>query len=640
MKKEEVKRIKYNDDQAAEDRFIEHQALWEKYKQNRNQTVRFLSKNGVERNIIDYVQDSVDRFNEYFPKPAHKEPWQSNVYEPITRDKIIAILSKIVSTKIGLGMELKSKSLIDIDSAEVRRTIFLDLLENANDHNNDDMARVWEAFVALSQGTNFGYEGWKKDAREVEYVKAINPDTGEKEVEKVTIDMWDDVYGCLVPINEFYPETIWTSDFNNIKRAFWVSSMKYQKFMDEFGKFSNSANVKEHGYYTGIGDFDWGISKDVESDCVEVMRFYDSVSDKYGVWANGVEIYYGCLPWNHKQIPFWMAIGEPINEGFLYGKSIADKLMSMQDVNNALLNSMLDQIFMALKSPIFVSGQIDDFDGGFLEPSRIYTMSDGARVEKGTLGVVDPTSFNVLNLIKRSIESSSISDQSQGIATGGRKTRYEVQVLQEGALNLAGLFVTLLENGLKRKYWLRMKNIIQYYSMPSNTKGDKQKFKFIVLNDKKLTNGKTGKRMIEIVGSEEEIMPTSQLAKLGASVEGVGEYNPATSRVEPIQITRDWLINDEFDFEMKIVPFSSVKDSELDRKNKDIQFYQLTNGDPFFDQEMNKKDLAKAFNKDPRIVKNKEDVSAEQQMIPGQEGFNPTEGLPTLSEDIGLNSAL
>ena len=636
--KEKIK-IVYNDANAeAEQRFTDHFIKWNEYKENRDQPIRFLSKNGINRNIRDYITDSVDRFNEYFPKPSHKKDWQSNTFEPVTRDKIIAILGRMVSTRLSVGLELKSRSLIDMDQAEERRQIFSDLLQSANNKNDDDTARVWEAFVALSQGTVIGYESWKKEAREVEYVKEVNPDTGEKKTEKVTIDKWDDVYGCKVPVLEFYPETIWVNNMVDLKRCFWVSQMKYTRFMDEFGKFENAKNVKEAGYYFGLDGYEnWGISQDVKSTHVEVIRFYDEVDDKYGIWANGVEIYYGCMPWNHKVLPFWHSIGEPINEDFFYGKSIADKLMSMQDLNNALLNGMLDQLYLSLKSPIFISGELnDDIRDGYLEPDRVYTAEQGTTVSKPMLGAIDQNAFNMLNLIKRSMESSSISEQAQGIATGGRKTRYEVQTLQEGALTIAGLFVVLLENALKRKYWLRMKNILQYYSMPRKDKNGKAKFKFIVLNDTKLTNGKIGKKMIEIVGDDTDLNSPEGLAQVGASMEGLTEYNPATSRIQPIQITREWLLNDEFDFEMTIAPFSSVKDSELDRKNKDIQFYQLTNGDPMFDQEMNKKDLARAFGKDPRIVKNEEEV----QPVAGQEGFDPTKGLPSLDEDIGLNSAL
>lgn len=640
MKKENKEQLwKYNDDKEADDRVLEKRILFEKYRENRDQPVRFFSKNGVQRNLIDYIQDSVDRFNEYFPKPSYKDDWQSNSFEPNTRDKLISILSRIVSTKLGIGMEVKGKRIVDMDKARDRAEIFLDLLENANDVNDDDQSRVWEAFRALNEGTVIGYEGWRKDTGEVQYVKEIDPETGEKKVEKMNYDFFDDVYGEIVPLEEFYPETIWISEMKNLRRCFRRKIVTLQQFKDEFGKYPNADKVQHAGYYRGLENFQWGVSTDVRDDYVEVLLFFSEKEDNYYVCANSIELYNGCLPWNHKRLPFWKAISEPIHEQFFYGKSLPDKLMTMQDINNSLLNAMLDQLYLSLNSPIFVDGQIDDFDGGYLEPSRIYTMEQGTRIQKGTLGVVDPTVFSVLSLIKRSMESSSISDQSQGIATGGRKTRYEVQTLNEGAMQLASLFVTLLESGLRRKYWLRTKNIIQYYSMPSKVESGKQKYKFIVLEDRKLINGKTGKKMIEILGSDEERSTLEDLANIGKNIEGEKEYDPTMSRVQPIQLTKDWLMNNDYDFEIKIIPFSSVKETATDKKNKDIQFYQLTNGDPMFDQEMNKRDLARAFGKDPSIVRNKEDIAAEQSAMPGQEGFDPTAGLPSLGADMGMDGA-
>ena len=44
----------------------------------------------------------------------------------------------------------------------------------------------------------------------------------------------------------------------------------------------------------------------------------------------------------------------------------------MQDMNNAILNNVLDQLFIVLNSPTFVDGDIDDLSDSFLEPNRIY----------------------------------------------------------------------------------------------------------------------------------------------------------------------------------------------------------------------------------------------------------------------------
>ena len=118
------------------------------------------------------------------------------------------------------------------------------------------------------------------------------------------------------------------------------------------------------------------ISSDIDQSNVLVLKWYDETNDRYAIWANGVELYWGCFPWNHKKLPFWIGIGEPIHHQLLWGKSLPDKLMGMQDINNAVFNAMLDQLYLALNSPVFIDGMAN-IDEGYLEPGRIYEVDPG-----------------------------------------------------------------------------------------------------------------------------------------------------------------------------------------------------------------------------------------------------------------------
>lgn len=612
---EEIKVVQnpFNEDKTKEERFSSAWSLFKKYEEIRNQNVRFLSKGGIQRNIIDYVRDGVDRMNEYHLKPSHKEAWQNNVFDPITRNKLISLLSIIAGSRMKPEVIVKSLSIFNTKDSNVRKSIFSDLLDAANRKNNDEENLIWEMYTAMSEGTVFGYESWIKDAREVEYVKEYNPDTGEKTTEKIKIDAWDDVYGEIVPIEEFYPETIWTSDFKKIGRAFRVSELSLNQFVDKYSKFSGAKDVHPAGFYTSQEGFEWGISADINVENVQVVQFFDAKADKLGIWANGVELYYGCMPWNHKRLPFWRAIFEPVHHQFLYGKSLPDKLMGMQDIDNAMFNGMLDQTFLALNTPVFIDGEADA-DDGYLEPGRLYSLTPGTNVTRVPMGGIDGNTLSMFSNVKRSLEESSISAQASGVPTGGRKTKYEVQQLQEGALSLASLFLQLMESAVSQKYLLRMYNIIQYYSMPSNVGKDKKKFKFIRAENRKLTNGKTGTRLVQIVGSQNE-MPTKDNLREVSELESGKPFDILESRVEPIVVTRDWLMGGDFDLEIRIVPNSSVKETEADRKNKSIAFYQATRQDPMFDQEINARDFAEAFDKPVDIVKVQQNAAMP---VPGQ----------------------
>jgi len=220
----------------------------------------------------------------------------------------------------------------------------------------------------------------------------------------------------------------------------------------------------------------------------------------------------------------------------------------------------------------------------------------------------------MLNLIRRSMETSSLSDQAQGVPTGGRKTKFEVQSLQEGAMNIAALTLQLMEDYMTRKYRLRMYNILQYYSMPSRKKSGKKQFKYIEIENAKLTNNKIGTKKIQIVGGPSEVVPGEQLQSpqfLGADQAALP---PEEQKVEAIVLDRDYLMHREFDLDVRMIPNASVKDSEIDRKNKNIQYFQLTRQDPLFNPVDGAKDLAEAFDKPESVV-----------VEPQQQGPSPQE---------------
>jgi len=611
-KSESIEQLPFNADPVKEQRFSAFWSLFIKdYEPMRNQNVRFLNKGGVSRNILDYVRDSVDRMNEFHLKPDYKEDWQNNVFDPTTRSKVVSILSKLASSRIKPNLLLKPLTLQDIKAVEIKKKVFSDLLEAANIHNDDDNQVIWEMYTGMSEGTVIGYEDWEKGEIKKDIVTDINPDTGETKTKEMAVDCWDDVYGEIVPLDEFYPETIWvnSSKFKRkIKRAFWVSELSYAGFMDSYSKYPSAKDVSPAGTHFGQEGFDWGISKSINTSNVQLVKWFDARKGKYGIWANGVELYWGAMPWNHGELPFWISVAEPIHHQFLYGKSFPDKLMGNQDTSNALLNGMLDQLFIGLNSPIFVSGDTQGLDEGFLEPGRVYEIGDGAKVETPKLGGVDPSSFQMFSLLKKSMEESSISAQAQGVASGGRKTKYEVQLLQEGALDLASLFLQIAEMASRKKYWMRMYNILQYYSMPSTSANGKPKYKLITIDDQPLMNGRVGRKMIQITGGMNEQLNRGDLKKLA------GTEDVLKADKEVVMITRNELVNRNFDMEMQIVPNASIKDSELMKKKNDITFYQSTVGNPMFNQAMTAKDFARAFDKPDEIVNDKPETQENVQM--------------------------
>ena len=70
----------------------------------------------------------------------------------------------------------------------------------------------------------------------MEYVKEYDPETGKRTTEKISVKAWDDVFGEIVPIEEWFPETIWVHSIDEIHRCFRVREMTIEAFMDNFKK--------------------------------------------------------------------------------------------------------------------------------------------------------------------------------------------------------------------------------------------------------------------------------------------------------------------------------------------------------------------------------------------------------------------
>lgn len=602
--KESVPQLPYNKDADVEQRAMDLWLRFLTYKENRNQSIRFFSKDGIDRNLLDYVSDSVDRMNEYHPKAEYKEDWQANTFDPITRNKIIFILGMMASSRMKPDLVMRPSSIFSTDDINERKRVYADALEHANYHNKDEQRLIWEMYTCLSQGTVIGFEDFKKGEVEIEEVIEFDPDTGEKKTRKIVYDMWDDVYGRIIPIDEWYPETIWTSNLDDIHRCIWVRKLTMDQFKDIFCRFKNYSEVQVASFYTDQENFSWGVSEDVRGDYIEVMYYFDDIKNIMQINANMVELYNGPMPWNHRRIPFWIAQAEPISDQFLYGKSLPDKLMSMQDVNNGMLNGMLDQFFMGINSPIFIDGS-SNLDDGYLEPNKVVELDPGTKIQKLSLGQIDQTAFQLLNLLKRSMEESSSSAQAQGVPTGGRKTKYEVQQLQEGAMQIASLFLQLFEGGYATKYWLRLQNKLQYMTMPSRKKSGKKEYKYIELDNRPLSNGKMGKRMLQVLGPGEQPPAKEELKEmLGKRFGAIGK--PDEMKVQPVFLSKDYFKNREIDLEVRIVPNSSVKESEFQRKNRAIQYYQLTANNPLIDQRKNTAQLTEAFDQPEDLLKEEE----------------------------------
>lgn len=532
---------------------------------SRNQNFNYLDG----RNLIDYINDSVRRFSTNIDMRDGIEDWQARVFDPFTRNKVIAILGKIAAI-------VPKPEYIAVGDEDYRRAGILgDLVGHADQVDDADELMFYGLLEATVKGTMIGYEGYEEKIKAIRDIQEY--DSGDKvkiiEGKKIIRKL----IGQLVPLEDFYPSSAGVRKIKDMPYCSWRSLMDYSQFAMSFAQYAKAKVVQPHSahqldaerpYYADY------ISGDVTEGQVEVIRFYNQDTDEFVIIANGIWLnplggeQVSPIPFIHKSLPFWSAIYEPFGSDFFYGKSIPDKLKAMQDVINVLHNMMLDQGFLSIFRPILVEG-IDEIEDDFLRPGRRIPVTNPQNYKE--LEVSTPNGFHqfILDFTKRTLEESSVDSVSQGIAGTGsdRTTATEVERAAQAVGSILGLFVQFVKWGVRDRARLRGKNALQFYTAPLMEKilgeggaADVSKaFNTIKVDDTILTSGKRGMRVIELY-QDENNLPT----KTKLMTDSVLMEKELKKPIEKVAISKDYIR--DFEFDVKLVANPSANESKALQK--------------------------------------------------------------------------
>lgn len=579
-----------------------------------------------DRTFIEYLDNCKKRFIQFKRRPEWKKKWQSNLASSTPNEKLIGILSKLATQ----GMEAKVINAGEINKVNIwSERIFNYMLKSAAVKNDDDFQIILEMMEAMEKGTVIGFEDWYSGTKVIKEISEFDPETGEIKFNEKKIKEWNDVRSMIVPLENFYPGNLYVrpGKIQDMDDCFLRSIMTEDEFDEEFGEYTDADKVMTVSSWVNESTPFWQQSNDVGNDYVEVIRYFNKKTDEYviianGVWINPVGKKKICpLPWNHKKLPFWAFVSEPLDGHFFYGRSFIDKLISFCDAKDALFDRILDQVTLAISKPIITDGSFASaFTKGFLQPNNVITVDyTNGKPNLDVLPIQDPSpvAFNLYQLLQTNIEQSSITSEVLGGQSVRKKTAEEVATQREAANQIVSLFLSLAENGIKEKNKLRFANLLQFYSMP-NIENDEYKFKVITLNNEKMMDGSYGKVSIKVTP-----MPSQENVEMMKN----GIYD----NVEFIEISPDFIRNWQAD--IQIVAQSSIKMSEAQRMALEIN-YQKIMAELYpdkFNRDAGFEELNLKFNKDPDKMKAKQ-----PQQLPGQEQMPGMEaaGQPNLGGSL------
>lgn len=553
--------------------------------------------------LIQYIEDSYRRYNTNINVRDDIEDWQSAVHDKFTANKVDAVLAKVVSVLpvaevVGRGDEDMTKGLIMSNLYEYS--------EEVEDYDEFIVTFLQEAII---KGTAIGYEGQSFDITKLRYVRGSGDKIKVIEGTKKT----NRLFSQLVKLEEFYPSSVGVRRIKDMPRCFWRRVMSFQMFQFEFStQYDKAKLVRPHQTQWAEGEvipyYQDYISNDIRDGQVEVIYRYDKELDQFVLMANGIwlnPIYVdgdveevSPLPFNHKELPFFDIKYQQFSSDFFYGRGLPDKLKSMQDVLDVMTNMLLDQSFLTIFPPILTNG-FDSIEDDYLRPGRRTPVDTGGlpinqafmKLDLGT-----PSNWHqfILQYTRSIMEESSMDKVSQGQAgAGDRTTAQEIRVAAEGVSAMLGLFGKWVKYGVKRKAFLRTKNIAQFWMNADSPMVEliggegasseaKKAFNTIKIDSAVLSNGKRGSKVIEMYKNRND-MPTATEQKTRADI-----YELTNNRkIEYVAIDPEYIVNMEMD--IKLVP--STKNETNKDMEKALQLEKVRVYLSFFPDMVNKQEL-------------------------------------------------
>lgn len=569
--------------------------------------------------LITYIEDSVKRFNTNVDMREDLEDWQARVHQPMTRNKVMAILGKLV--QFLPAIEYKPRGDEDI----IRSRILTDLYEYSADIDNDEQKKILALLEVIVKGTVVVYEGYERRTR---LVRDINKDEKGKLSVSKKVTKISKLYSEIVPIEEFYPQTARVDDIDGMTYCFRRQILELQRFRDKFARFEKVDKVIPKQALSSEGDVELPfysnyITDNVEDGHVEVIYYYNKDTDEYVLLANGVWLNPKVIddetevvspnPFKHKELPFWSMQFEKFGANFFYGKSLPDKLKSLQDVFNVLSNMLLDQSFLTIFPPMLTNG-FDTIEDDYLRPGRRIPVDTQGLALKDQYQLLDmgtPSGWHqyILEFTKRIMEESSVDQVSQGIAgQGDRTTASEIRTAAEGVAATLGIFGRLSRTSIKRHGSLRGKNIQQFWTLPDSPviegvlgKGGKDKFakafNTFAISDTRLSTGDRGKKMIMMFADAKDKPTQGDLDAEAGAFEILNE-----EKIQFVATSGEYIRNLEFDVKLVVNPkLETTRESERALTLEKARVYLS-----FFPELIDKKelaaDIAEKFGDDPTKI--------------------------------------
>lgn len=555
-------------------------------------------------NLHTYTDVSLGQFIGYRTKPPWKKDYQYNLFDPITRDKVYAILSK--SAGMFEAQFFNTNKRQERYSNLIASTLEAFYKDSTRQLKEVDQNKL-TMLAALITPKTIWFEGWRHRRRTVRDITGRDPITGQiTETTERKIVHYNGPYGELIPVTDFYPSSMKQRNLQEQDRCSWVRKMSKAEFQREYptSRYPAAANAMSHGEVMANDLSEFSIRTDLKNDEIEVIHTFEKWEDRHSI-IGGLQLLTEVnspMPYAHKDYPFVWGGFEVLNPWFIYDMPLPIKILDMQDMSNEVLNLTLDMVWRALNET-WLSKEGDEINDDELYGGGVVPVNNPTNFQKLEFGsgFGFQAASSMIDRARKSIESSSIDAVSSG-SSGSRPnvTAQEVSVAREAALEITTLFLQNMEAMEAEKARLRTLNQLDRYHRPIDWQrhiGEEDAeeaiamFREISVRDAKLSNGERGKINIFITESprgEEDLKEAN---------DQIGEMS------ETIDLSPEFIREVQFDVE--IVANSSVKRSKRQEVAEARAFYLDALANPqVFNVPEAARDYVKKLGKDEKKVLN------------------------------------
>jgi hypothetical protein len=533
------------------------------------------------RSVIEEINANQKSFNSYIP-PKSEDPdesWRAQTVRPIVRNKLISIAAHVTASIIFPEVFAQT----DTDEEDrMAAQIMRDLIAHVIETSNYSRAFVVAVISALVDPAVVVNQGYQEVMRTVKRMK----DDGTYSKEEIIDEALSGFYTQVIPLSEFYIANLYEAD---VQKQRFVIRQRYLDYYDAEAIYGGHENFK----YVKAGAqvvFDaqtetfYEVVDDENPNLVHEVTYYCRSKDLELTFIGGVIMCDSEYPIQRedKLYPFAMSGYEPINNGlFALYKSAANKLGPDEDLINTLYNMVMDGTFLALMPPMALYGD-EEVNSSVIVPGGITSLHEDSKLE--AIGPKSDLRAGLLAIeeTEKSMAETSSDNLRSGISTGGERTAYEVQQLQENAQKILGLFGKYIGFLVKDIGTLMVGDILQYMTVPDLKKftslSDPLAYKTILLPDQVMGGKKVTKKIqfTEDASGDKEDIYESGMKIL--KEEGGLKSNLRLYKVNP-QIFR------QMKYRIKISPDALSQQSKALERALNLELYDRAIANPYIDHQ-------------------------------------------------------